>query len=291
MRTTSYSEVSSWLRCPREHYYQYGLKIAPLYMNEALERGIMGHSSLEVFYRAIMAGESHETAVALALERLSIHAQASQAYAPMKLMAEMATLLNDYFETFRDEDITILAVETEYSVGLLEDYELPVRIDVVWQYPNGRTVAVDHKFVKDFYDEDQMALSPQLKLYLAGMWQKKDIQVDGILYNFLRTRTTIENKADVSKKFWRYDVPFTTTAVKRAVEEHLMSGNRIAAWKKMSIEEWAQKVLRNVSNCRMCAFKKICIADANGEDTSLMQEFEYKPKTARHELAETVYNL
>jgi hypothetical protein len=285
MRTTSYSEVSTWLSCPREHYYSYGLKIAPLYIAEPLERGILGHAALEAFYRALMVDIPHDEAVALAFKKLGEVNAASQAYAPMKLMAEMATLLNDYFTTFKDEDITVLAVETEYKVGLLADYELPVRIDVIWRDNRKRqTYAVDHKFLKDFMSEEKMQLSPQLKLYLAGMWQKNDIQVDGIMYNELRTRTTIDNKADPSLKFVRTIVPFTEVSVKRQLEEHLMAGNRIAAWRKMPLEEWESKVLRSTRNCNMCPFQKLCVRDLNGEDTTLMKEFEFKPRTQRHEL-------
>lgn len=283
-RKTSYSEVQTWLRCNREHYYAYGLNMTGLYNGEALERGIIGHACLAEYYRMRQRGFSHAEAVGEAFKTLAVIAAGGHAYKAQTLAVEMIGLMGMYFDFISSENFEVLAVETEYSVGMLEDYRLPVRIDVIIRdLADGRVKAYDHKIVKDFYDEKKIRLMPQLRLYKAGL-MAENVHVDDIVYNMIRHLTTLENKADPSKRFQRLVVPVEGASVRRTLEEHLMAANRIAEWRKMPLTIWEQKVLRNPSACNMCSFQELCSQDLEGEDTSLLLEFEYRKKSPREDL-------
>lgn len=283
-RKTSYSEVQTWLRCNREHYYSYGLNLTGKYNGEALERGIIGHAALAEYYKCRQFGATHDEAVAEAFKTLAAIAQGSLAYSAQKLTFEVLELLAMYFNHIQHDEFQVLAVETEYSVGMLEDYRLPVRIDVILlMLRTGRVQAWDHKIVKDFFDESKIRLMPQLRLYKAGL-MAEGVHIDDIVYNMLRHRGTAENKADPGKRFLQLVVPAEGMSVRRTLEEHLMAANRIAEWRKLGLEVWGDKVLRNPGACYMCSFKELCAQDLEGEDTSVLIEFEYRKKSPREDL-------
>jgi hypothetical protein len=283
-RKTSYSEVQTWLRCNREHYYAYGLNLTGIYNGEALERGIIGHACLAEYYKSRQFGMTHDQAVGEAFKTLSAIAAGSSAYKAQALAIEVLNLCALYFEHIANEDFEVLAVETEYSVGMLEDYRLPVRIDVIIRsLKDGRVKAYDHKFVKDFYDEGKVRLMPQLRLYKAGL-MAEGVQVDDIVYNMIRHRATKENQANPDLRFMQITIPANNFTVRRTLEEHLMAANRIAEWRKLGLEQWEKKVLRNPSACFLCSFKELCSQELEGEDTTILREFEYRVKTPREDL-------
>lgn len=288
IRKTSYSEVDTFLRCGRMHYYSYGLRLRGKFNGEALERGIIGHEALASYYRGRMDGLSHDDAVGEAFVTLGKAGSESEAYDKTKLNFATADLVSLYLDHYANDPIEVLAVETEFSIKILDDYELPVRVDlIVRNLHTGRVEAWDHKFVKDFYDEEAVRLKPQLPLYWAGL-QEAGIHVDDLLYNMVRHRGSLSNKANPSERFVRLPIPTNASRVSRTLEEHLMAGNRIAAWKSMGIEEWNAKVLRNPSACGMCSFRALCSADLDGDDTTLLREFDYAVKTPRNDKAETM---
>jgi hypothetical protein len=253
-------------------------------MPEPLERGIIAHDCLAVYYTAKMDGATNDEAAALGMARIAVHMSTTEAYGGQKLVLEIADLLRLYFANYAEDPIEVLAVETDYSIGILEDYELPVKVDViVRRLDTGRTQAWDHKVIKDFYDEKKVRLMPQMRLYQAGLLTE-GIKVDDLVYNQLRHRTTIENKADPSCRFVRVPIPANTLSIRRTVEEHLIAGNRIKAWRALPIEQWERKVLRNTLACNMCSFTELCAQDLEGEDTTTLIEFEYRQKSKRSDM-------
>jgi hypothetical protein len=227
---------------------------------------------------------SHDEAVGEAYKTLAAIAAGSAAYEAQKLAVEVLQLMGMYFDHIKDQDYKVLAVETEYSVGMLDDYRLPVRIDVILlDLADGRVKAYDHKIVKDFYDEQKVRLMPQLRLYKAGL-MAENVQVDDIVYNMIRHRTTNTNKVHPEERFEQITVPSDSLIVRRTLTEHLMAANRIAEWRKLGLSTWDEKVLRNPSACYMCSFKELCAQDLEGEDTTILKEFEYRIKTPREDL-------
>jgi len=253
-------------------------------MPEALERGIIAHDCLAAYYSGRLIGMGHDEAFATAMAKIAFHMQSTEAYLGQKLVLEVADLLRLYFQHYADDPIEVLAVETEYSIGILDDYELPVKIDIIVRnLDTGRTEAWDHKVIKDFYDPKKIRIMPQMRLYKAGL-MTAGIEVDDLVYNQLRHRTTIDNKADPSLRFVRLPIPANTLSIRRTIEEHLVAGNRIKAWRQLPIEEWERKVLRNTLACNMCSFTELCAQDLEGEDTTTLIEFEYAQKTRRSEM-------
>lgn len=285
-RRTSHSEVESYLKCERRHYYSYGLEIQEKHTNENLERGILVHHGLAEYYLALKEGYGHDRGVTAAINALSGLYQTSTAYDPTKLYTQALALLGWYFDHYKDEaeEIEVLEVETDYLIALTDDYSLPVKVDLIYRYMSSQKIVVaDHKVLGDFYTQDDADLKPQLPKYMAGLLTNK-MNVDQLEYNQLRHRNTNDNKADPGLRFVRLPVEVTAARVRRTAEEQIRAANRISRLRSMSLSEWSKSVLRNPDACRGCPFKMICTADLNGRPTEDLIEFEYRPKTKRNEM-------
>lgn len=286
IRRTSHSEVESFLSCERRHYYAYGLQIQGKYTSEALERGIMVHHALAIFYQGLKDNLSVDAAQSKAIMALSDLYSTSSAYDPTKLFTGCMSLFNWYIDFYRDEfqHIEVLEVETDYLIPITDDYSLPVKIDLIYRDLRVNEVVVtDHKIVADFYDLDKVELLPQLPKYLAGL-RTKGIKVDRAEYNMLRHRNTLDNKADPGLRFRRLDVPLTKARILRTIEEQIRTANRIKSLRDRGIEEWSKTVLRNTGSCGNCSFKLLCSAELNGKPINDLIEFEFKPRTRRVEM-------
>lgn len=284
LRKTSHSEVESFLLCERRHYYSYGLEIQSLKQSEALLRGIIGHEALANYYRAIKAGESKEDAARTAYRTVTDVADGYDAYDMDKVVVNLLMLLKQYFKTYADDDFEVIDVEKEYKVPVGDDFYIIMYVDLILRIPGQGIVFWDHKFSYNFFNPDSIDLLPQLPKYL-GVARMAGEAINGVGYNELRYFETKENKADSSKKFKRTQVQLTTERVVRTMREQVMAARQIRTFKDGSIEDWEQNVLRvaNDKVCSMCPFKQICAVDLNGQDNTLVLEYNYKKKERRIE--------
>jgi hypothetical protein len=277
----SHSEVESYLQCERRHFYSYGHEIQGIYTSEALERGIMIHAALATYYEELKGGATKAVAEAKGYQTLAQLGNDSQAYDGVKLLAQCADLLIAYFNHYRDEDIEVLAVETEYLVPITDDYSLQVRIDLICRVA-GRVIVRDHKVIYDFYNAKKTDLQSQLPKYLAGLWSMQESpKIDLLEYNEIRHRTTEENKHDPSLRFRHTEVPITRQRVLTTLTEQLQVAKRIASLRAKGLDEWGKTVVRNSSACGNCPFTNICTAELNGEDIEMIKKYDYRPKTKR----------
>lgn len=286
VRRTSHSEVESFLSCERRHYYGYGLYIQGKYTSEALERGILVHAALAVFYQALKDGFTIEQAQGKGIMALSDLYKSSETYDPTKVFTQAVSLFNWYIDKYKDDFqyVEVLEVETDYLVPITDDYSLPVKIDLLWRdLKTNEVVVTDYKVLQDFYDQDKVKLLPQLRKYIAGLWTK-GIKVDRAEYDMLRHRNTKDNAEEPGLRFQRLPVPLTKASVLRTIEEQIRAANRIKSLRDRGTEEWGKTVLRNTGSCTNCSFKLLCDADLNGLPTADLIEFEYKPRTRRVEM-------
>jgi hypothetical protein len=199
---------------------------------------------------------------------------------PDKLTQDLLLLLGFYFDRYEGEPIKVLEVETLYNIQLTSEFIMPVRLDIIAEFPVEGIIAMDHKFTHDFYNVDKVDLQPQLVKYFAAL-DALNKRVDGIWYNQIRTRVTNDNKANPNLKFERTPVPLSTKRVVTTMREHMMAARRITRLKALPLVEWEQNVIRNPLHCTMCPFALLCAADLDGQDSDLVINNFYEPKEYR----------
>lgn len=280
--TTSHSEVESYLKCQRNHYYGYGLRLEPVKMSDALARGIIGHAGLAAYYRNRKDGGEHEDGVKLAIQEMIIEAENLTTYNRETLLSEAMGLVRANLNHFENDEWEVIEVEKRYDVEIMEGYTMPVIIDLIVRIPGRGVIVVDHKFTYDFYSSDAVDLNPQLAKYLAVM-RTDGYEVHGAMYNQIRYRTTKANAKEAEERFSRVIVSLTSKRVSTVMREQIMVAQRIAKLKRMEREEWESRVVRvaNSMVCKSCSFKDLCASDLNGQNSELLIQYEYKEKTRR----------
>lgn len=213
--TVSHSRVDSYLRCRRQEYYGYALKLRKVAAAPALRLGSAGHHLLDVLYSAVKAGggtaAKQKAAYPGAVKAMwdELDKMYTEGFQDIDNRATLREILENYLkrEPFIDRGWsddkrvrTILAVEKEFR--LVWDDETgasyPFIVDLIIRDPSGRMIVVDNKFVYDFYSIEAAQLMPQLPKYigaLRGLGYK--VANEGI-YNMIRTRPN--SKGDKLKK-------------------------------------------------------------------------------------------
>lgn len=281
----SHSEVESFLKCERSHFYAYGESIEPTKMSDALARGQLVHISLAEYYRTLKDGGQHAAALGAAIKALSEYARTISVSNMEGLRTECTKLVvghcNYWFK--QGYQWEIVEVEKQIDVKVTDDFILPIVVDlIVIDREHGLTV-VDHKVTYNFFTETGLDLNPQLAKYMKAL-QYEGYDVKSAMYNEIRYRTTKSNADDETERYRRTKVNMPLARINRTMVEQIRAAQRISRLKSLSKEEWESKVLRVASSivCDRCSFKDICTSDLNGNPgRELMLKYDYKPRTRR----------
>lgn len=277
---SSHSEVEAFTSCERKHYYTYGKKIQSRGVtSDALARGNVGHQALSQYYRVHQLGGSEDSAIEAAEDAAKIEMKKYTVFDEQKLLRETLMLLGMYWDNY-DTDwdrIKVLDVETLYDAQLTSEFVMPIRIDVILEYPPYGVLAWDHKFCNDFFSVDKIDLNPQLPKYWAAL-DALGKRVDGVWYNEIRYRNTKENNADPSQRFRRTNVALSPKKVVTVMREQMMVAKRITHLKSLPLVEWEGSIVRNQQACLMCKFPQLCSADLDGQDSDLIESAFYEPR-------------
>lgn len=277
MPSVSHSEVDNYLLCRRKHYYGYTMSLQRVKESAALAMGTAGHKVLEVFYTAIVNGNSFDKALAEAKE------VADQLRKEVQIPTGRAdifdTLFNYYFpnEPFVKEGYEIQAVEKEFSLLYDEENDLsyPFVVDLIVKSPEGKTIVVDHKFVYDFYNYEASIMQPQIPKYIGAL-RALNYKIDHGMYNMVRTRKLKE--PDFVSMCQRLDVKPEAERVRQVFTEQIAVANEIQSIKLNTPEQQADGAYRvaNKMVCQSCSFIDVCRTELSGGNVQLMIQTEYK---------------
>lgn len=273
--TVSHSEVESYLRCERQHYYGYGLEIERISESDSLHRGKLGHSCLEAFFNALKDGKDFDTAKQLAFLR----ATEEIGRAP-GLVNEVVDCLTWFFEGYPFHGWTILAVEIELVLSVTDELQMPFIVDLVAKDIYGDVWVIDHKFMYDFITDRDAELMPQLPKYVAAL-RVLGYQVDKTAYSVLRYRSLKTPTVDSKYKFIPTNI--TDERLKQTITEQLKVSARIIERKKESLAEWSADAMRTANKmvCNNCSFRSLCVAELNDYQPQLILDSDYKKKERR----------
>ena len=277
MPSVSHSEVDSYLLCRRKHYYGYTKSLQRVQESAALAMGSAGHKILEVFYTAIVRGDSFDQA----LEEAKTEADElrQQVSIPANRANIFDTLFDIYFpnEPLVKEGWTILAVEKQFNLEYDPDTQAqyPFVVDVIAKSPEGKTVVIDHKFVYDFYNYEASIMQPQIPKYIGAL-RALNYKVDYGAYNMIRTRKLKESTAE-GMIAW-LDVKPEPARVMQVFKEQIAVASEIQKIKQLDEASQDANAYRvaNKMVCQSCSFLDICRTELSGGNSKLMIQTEYK---------------
>lgn len=280
----SHSEVESYLICEQRHFYAFGdssfgdhAGLEPKSFSDSLYRGIAGHEALEHFYKALSTGSSWNDAIELS--QAACRNMALRPNPKFEILTDLATRILPRFYDYAQEKFRQgwrpAYVEKEFRLEVKFGdiiYVYPFKPDVVMWDPAKNLWVWDHKFVYNFYSDDEIKLLPQIPKYIGAL-RALDYPIKGGYYNQLRWREVKDlqnhNRQDAF-------VP-SDTRIKNAFRQQVRVMEQIGKLKRGSLEEWRDNVNRTLNSmvCKSCSFKHLCAAELNGSDGILMRKAEF----------------
>lgn len=281
---SSHSEIESFTKCQRRHFYGYGLNLASLHSSDALYIGNCGHAGLEFYYKHLQENPGDfDGALEEAVHAAKLEGRQHTPY-DTGLDLPISLLLCKYDANWRktDESLEILHIERAMDITIIKEpnsmeYVMPVRIDLIVRdhAHNGKIQFWDHKFTSRFFSEKAIAMLPQLPRYLAA-GRMSGYPVDQAVYNEVLTITSKAAKEDPSLLFRRTVLPISTARAKNTMRDQILVASQIAKYKEMGLVEWERRVQRSPSSeCGYCPFFDVCDNDLNGQDRSLLISTQY----------------
>jgi PD-(D/E)XK nuclease superfamily len=276
-RVISNSEALTWLKCPRKYYYTYDLALEPINPPVYFFRGNVVHSAHERYYKAIMAGASHDDAVEAGKQ---VFIQVMQKEANADNMQEIATLrtmmLRYWDEIARFDDWEILAVEQNYNLPLTDEMSFGFTPDLIARI-DGLITVVDHKNVYDFWKRRELDLDPQSRKYMAALIGMGK-QVDRVMHNQTRYRLTVK-RIQTKDELFRRDFATPNADERRGmIAEQIKVMLRIKKHRELSMEERERDALRVLDKitCEKCPFAELCYGELRGGKMQTLIETEFQ---------------
>jgi hypothetical protein len=278
-RNISNSEVFAWNKCQRYYYYSFDLNLTPIRPANALARGIVGHSALEQYYKWLQEYPGDFEGAKQYGFHVLLRAMDQANMFDENMLIELRNVLGHYFEYAKTDGWKILAVERRFDWQITDDIAYTLRLDLAIRDPKwgGEVVIVDHKFVYNFWSQDDIDLNPQLPKYMGGI-VANGLKVDRVMVNQIRYRVRQSRPYEHHEMFKRdYDKP-TPTTIKNLMREQVVISRRIQEWRQLPLEERNSRAVgvRNNLICKNCSFANLCITDLKGGYIDGVIETEYQ---------------
>lgn len=291
----SHSEADQFLSCERKHYYAFGYPnedgskgLESKRQSDGLFKGNLGHAALEAYYKVLsqfIDKPITDAAIEVAKKAgddvltIALHEHPDK----MELILGMMQIFNAYVAKYHEEDkqYQYLAVEMEFREDIEDDLTFPFKVDLIRRHrKTGKVEVVDHKFLANLYTADEIAIQPQLPKYIGSL-RHLGYEVNGAVYNLVGNRVLKTKPYDAEQNCRRIAFKPTQTRIDRTLTEQYDVVRRIAWFKSVDISAWERAVHRSASsfNCKHCPFLALCVADLNGEDTSVLVKYEFQPNS------------
>lgn len=293
----SNSEVNEFNDCETSWLYKYhpDSLLAKKSFGPARTRGIVMHSSLEVFYAAIKKEVKYVDAVEAAMDVIHQERVAAMAMSDgekMEMLRRTYDIMAKYYVYYKAdvENWEIISTENFYAIEAEpgDEFYLPMRLDmVIYQRKGlyaGEISPVDHKSTNDWWSIVMLELNSQLPLYQKALKQSgfrghaRPVIRRGI-FNFIRTRKMTDPYP--AELFGRQFVIPEPERIENVYQNHLKIARRIAAIKVMSLEDARRAVGLNLAttSCKYCDYSSICRTTITGGDPTLTIAADYGPNT------------
>jgi hypothetical protein len=263
----SNSEVETFQKCQRKHWYAYGLNLAPREKALPLRSGILGHSVLEKYYRAKRAELSHDECVQ---EGLSVLA-AYMLHPDVEVYSIVLKRFLEYAEHYKHEPFRVLDVEGIYTMPLDNGIEYALTLDLLVEYISGQykgqQVLIDHKWTSDFWSADAVDMLPQIPKYLHTLRRLGSTADFGIV-NQIRYRK-MKDGYDSDRIFRRSHVKPTKERIANIVRIH-EKVTHIIRQRKIFPDLWEMEAVQTIyrQQCDNCFFRTPCQIELDGRDAS-----------------------
>lgn len=252
-------------KCPFYCYLNFIKNYRPNEVGVPIERGDLGHTVLEVYYKLLQKGYNWNDAVEAATVKGREHYQTLS----LDLVTSEWVIKNfhEYSEYYKHDGIEILGVEETFSFILYEDDDLTVvyegKIDLQAKFPVLGEAVIDHKWRA--LKADYIGLDNQLIGYsIATNTNLVYINEVGLQKSYppeKRFRRVPVNIGDGVKDRWLKNTIFWAKILDYNIQENV----------------WPQSHLKTppagVTQCQKCQYNRICNSENDNEMKEKIQDY------------------
>ena len=283
----STSEVATFLTCKQRWMYAHhpSYNLEPRTLGIALTRGVIGHKALEIFYKALFDGKTHEAAVSEAqsyIMQASLFEMRIGDSEKASMISSLGLILNEYYEESKWllDTYNILGVENVVTAPLpgTSEIEFAGRIDLMLEIAKGpnksEVIPWDHKFLYNFWPEGAIKMNVQMPNYVWAIREMGMRSRKGIV-------SMLRHRENAVERFKQEDVPSTSKLRETFILNHVEASKVIVDLKQKSKVGLQEGITRSTSkfNCEYCPFVDLCYTEASGQDSETMVKASYRPNS------------
>ena len=193
MDHTSYSEVRQYRRCPKAHDYKYHQRLKRKKKKIGLFKGSILHEMVHAFVESKRRKDYDGPDAWAVLAKYEAEFKdyfREEREEHGDIVGDCGTIFRNYIKHYKNDPLKYeeseISIETPISNGLM----LRGVLDKVAVDEDKRRWIVDHKFVKSIPTVEDLMNEIQLLIYVWA-WNQvhKDRPIDGIIWDFVRTKT------------------------------------------------------------------------------------------------------
>lgn len=253
MFKVSQSKVKTYRRCHRAYHNKYVEKLKRKRVKRPLMFGRMVHEMIE----AHAGGDDpFEVLDRINLENLKLFAVEREAYG--EIVADVRTIMTDYFDHWPDEDLTYARIrgksaEHEFEIEVLPGVLWNGKIDAVAWTPNKLRWLVEHKTFTRMPSEDERWRSLQSSTYLRAMGIMGWKVPEGTCWDYIRSKSPPRPGVLADGSMSKKKIDTLPTAIREAIEARGMSVEEAAGMApfiesiKPNRNEWFKRIHTPVS--------------------------------------------
>lgn len=278
----SNTEITAKNTCDHQHGYMYIDELEPRVYSLHIRRGVAGHAVLESYYKCRKVNWNHAASVDYAMDTLReiIKNSDPDDFEHTKMLAQLSTLMNKYFEYYSNDQFKILAVEEVFTAPMvMGSIEFGMYLDVLVEHTSGgfrgSVDLLDHKFVNNFKTPDELRLDAQQPKYIK-VTRLNGVQVRQAIFNQIRYRSMKDPKPE--DLFRRSPLMSTRQAIDTVWEEATETAVDIYN-EHIRPTEAITRRRQSYTACKYCSFKDLCMAELAGEDTTIMRQMGFQKRS------------
>jgi hypothetical protein len=195
--TVSWSELKTFQRCPKQHQYKYIERLVPKVKQRPLYLGNWVHAALQTHYDEGNWRRGHELYVKdwnslFEEERLALRTRGKSVSKPFPEIVE--GIMKSYLFYYKEDNWEVVATEQEFEVDTplkIDGKRVRIHgiIDLIIKDENGQMWVIDHKTAGNIPDATAFhAMDPQLMIYPWAAKQAWGYDVQGIFYNYVKSK-------------------------------------------------------------------------------------------------------
>lgn len=329
----SHSELKTYQRCPKQWEYKYDQRLVPKAKSKPLYLGNWVHRALQTHYTDGDWKIGHQEYVndwnrLFQEERDALRTKRGKISLP-PFPEIVERIMRSYVWYNRDEGWEVVAVEQEFEVDtplVIDGVRQKFKgiIDLIVKDQDSLNWIIDHKTASNIPEPTSFhGMDPQLMLYPWGAKRAWNMDVAGIIYNYVKSKPpTIpqltKSTQQISKRKIVTDYPTYVRFLKQNgydpadFQEELRPLRKKSAFlrrykyprEKVVTTEIVKDALATVKKLRkperhirvitrdcsrMCSYFNICRAELNGFNTEMMRKQHFTIKEDKHEEVNEVF--